>query len=289
MVAADDGVRLRTWTTGNPSDRPPVILLHGGPGMWDYLEPVAWMLEPLTIVHRFDQRGCGGSDPSDQHTVARYLADIEILRQHWHHDAWIVIGQSFGATLALAYAFAHPERTIAMGYLNGVGVGDWRGPYRRERARRMTSEQQRQLTELETMRTRSRDQEIQFRALSWFTDHADPVQGWRQALADAGTDSHINFLANRMLVAETDQWSATEILAQAQRLPMPCWFVHGQLDPRPIEPVAALAAMIPRSQTHIIEAAGHQPWHEQPDTLQELLGRLVTSTTRQPHRGRRAG
>lgn len=279
MIAVDDGVHLRTWTTGQPSSLPPVILLHGGPGMWDYLQPVAQMLEPLTVVHRFDQRGCAGSDPSDQHTVARYIADIETLRQHWHHDAWIVIGQSFGATLALAYAFAHPERTIAMGYLNGVGVGDWRGPYRRERARRMTPQQQQKLTELETMQTRSRHEEIQFRALSWFTDHADPVQGWKQALADADTDSDINFLANRMLVAETDQWPATEILAQAQQLPMPCWFIHGQQDPRPIEPVSALADMIPRSQMHIIEAAGHQPWHEQPDTLQKLLTRLLTSTT----------
>jgi len=39
---------------------------------------------------------------------------------------------------------------------------------------------------------------------------------------------------------------------------MLCWFVHGRQDPRPIEPVAALAGMIPRSQMHIIEAAGHQ-------------------------------
>ena len=249
--------------------------------MWDYLEPVARMLEPLTLVHRFDQRGCGGSDPSDHHTVARYIADIEMLRQHWQHDAWIVIGHSFGATLALAYAFAHPERTIAMGYLNGVGVGDWRGPYRRERLRRMTPHQQQQLTELETMQNRSRHEEIQFRALSWFTDHADPVQGWKQALADADTDSNINFAANRLLVAETDQWSATEVLAQTRQLPMPCWFVHGQQDPRPSQPVAALADMIPRSQMHIIEAAGHQPWHEQPDKLQELLSDLITSTTQQ--------
>jgi proline iminopeptidase len=281
MIAADDGVHLRTWTTGKPSSLPPVVLLHGGPGMWDYLEPVARMLEPLTVVHRFDQRGCGGSDPTEQHTVPRYIADIEKLRQHWHHEAWIVIGHSFGATLALAYAFAHPERTIAMGYLNGVGVGDWRGPYRRERARRMTPQQQQQLTELETTQTRSRHEEIHFRALSWFTDHADPVQGWKQALADAETDSDINFLANRMLVAETDQWSATQILAHAQQLHMPCWFVHGRQDPRPIEPVAVLAGRIPRSQMHIIEAAGHQPWHEQPDTLQALLTQLLTSTTQQ--------
>jgi proline iminopeptidase len=87
MVGVDDGVRLRTWTTGTPSALPPVVLLHGGPGLWDNLEPVARMLAPLTVVHRFDQRGCGGSDPSAEHTLARYVADVEALRRHWGHDA----------------------------------------------------------------------------------------------------------------------------------------------------------------------------------------------------------
>ncbi|MFG3697680.1 alpha/beta fold hydrolase [Micromonospora sp. NPDC047620] len=145
LVEVDDSTRVRTWTTGRRSRLPPVVLLHGGPGMWDYLEPVARMLEPLTVVHRFDQRGCGGSDPSSEHTVARYVADIEALRQHWRHDAWIVMGHSFGATLAFAYAVAHPERAVAMGYLNGVGVGDWHSVYRKERLKRMTDEQQKRM------------------------------------------------------------------------------------------------------------------------------------------------
>jgi proline iminopeptidase len=52
-----DGVRLRTWTTGTATDLPAVVLLHGGPGLWDNLAPVARMLEPSTTVHRFDQPG----------------------------------------------------------------------------------------------------------------------------------------------------------------------------------------------------------------------------------------
>jgi proline iminopeptidase len=35
----DDGVRLRTWTTGTRTARPPVILLHGGPGLWTTSNP----------------------------------------------------------------------------------------------------------------------------------------------------------------------------------------------------------------------------------------------------------
>ena len=135
-----DGVRLRTWTTGTASAAPPVVLVHGGPGLWDYLEPIARMIEDLTVVHRFDQRGCGGSDPSDEQTMRRLQDDLDELRQHWGSEQVVVIGHSFGATLALTYAAAYPERRPAsavqalaeritdheMHLIEGVGHSLWR-------------------------------------------------------------------------------------------------------------------------------------------------------------------
>ena len=245
--------------------------------MWDYLEPVARVLEPLTVVHRFDQRGCGGSEPSSEHTVARYVADVEALREHWRHDAWIVVGHSFGATLAFAYAVAHAERALAMGYVSGVGVGDWHSLYRRERLRRMTDEQQKRMADLKARPARSRVEEVEFRALSWFTDYVDPVRGWALALADARSDMEINSEANAMLNAEINEWSRAEVVAQARELKMPCWFIHGAGDPRPSRTVADLADAIPRSHLHVIKGAGHQPWCERPDEFGKLLRRLVLS------------
>jgi proline iminopeptidase len=273
----DDGVRLRTWTTGTAGGAPPVVLVHGGPGLWDYLEPVAQLLAPVTVVHRYDQRGCGGSDPSPVQTIARHVADLEELRRHSGHDAWIVMGHSFGATLAFVYAVAHPERTVALGYLSGVGVGDWRSAYRRERHRRMTDDQRGRLAALEAAPSRTRAEEVEFRTLSWFTDHADPVAGWEFARADAQTDMVINFEANRLLNAETRTWSDADVRAQARRLSMPCWFVHGRDDPRPAESVLDLARAVPRSAVHVVAAAGHQPWRERPREYRELLTGLVTA------------
>ena len=277
LVETDDGIRLRTWTDGQPTELPPVLLVHGGPGMWDYLEPVARMLESHTVVHRYDQRGCGGSDPSDDHTVARYVADIDALRRHWRHDAWVVMGHSFGATLAFAYAVAHPRHTAALGYLNGTGVGDWRTPYRHERQRRMTIAQQERLAELTDSSSRSDTEELEFRTLSWFTDYADPDRGWSLAARDARLDLPINFVANRMLNLETVSRTAADVLTQARNLRMPCWFIHASGDPRPFTTVEDLASATPGGGTHLIEQAGHQPWHENPDALRNLLQRLVAS------------
>ncbi|MEV4411339.1 alpha/beta hydrolase [Catellatospora sp. NPDC049609] len=279
MVGMDDGVRLRTWTTGTAGELPPVVLLHGGPGLWDYLEPVARLLAPLTVVHRFDQRGCGGSDPSDEQTLARYVADVEALRRHWGHRTWVVLGHSFGATLAFDYAVAHPGHTAALGYLSGVGVGDWRTPYRRERQRRMTAAQFERLADLDGQAGRTRDEEIEYRALCWFTDYADPVAGWAQAVADARPDVPINMAANRRLVAETDAGEAAR-LADARRIAHPCWFLHGAADPRPADAVAKLAAAVPGARMRVIDGAGHQPWFERPDELGAVLRELLAEAGR---------
>jgi proline iminopeptidase len=275
MVEVDDGVRLRTWTTGTATARPAVVLLHGGPGLWDYLEPVARMLEPVTTVHRFDQRGCGGSDESADYTLARAVADVDALRRHWGYDGWVVVGHSYGATLALAYAVAHPGSTLAVGYLNGVGVGDWRSAFRAEQSRRRTPEQRQRLADLEARADRSPAEEIEFRTLSWFTDFADPDDGLPAARADARVDLPINVRANRALWADCCRWSDTDLVPQARRLTMPCWFLHGERDPRPSRTVADLAGVIPAARLHLIPGAGHKPWHERPAEVERLLRGLI--------------
>jgi len=77
MIELDDGARLRTWTTGEADpERLPVVLLHGGPGIPDYLAPVADIIDDLCLVHRYDQRGTGGSAWEGEHTLARHVRDL---------------------------------------------------------------------------------------------------------------------------------------------------------------------------------------------------------------------
>ncbi len=106
-VEADDGVRLWTATSGSGS---PLVLCHGGPGLWDDQGPIVGMVSDLVTVHRWDQRGCGRSTGSGPYTVQRFVADLEDIREHFGHARWIVGGHSWGATLALRYAFAMKTR-----------------------------------------------------------------------------------------------------------------------------------------------------------------------------------
>jgi proline iminopeptidase len=166
-----DGVRLWCANTG---DGPPVVLCHGGPGLWDNLQPVAAMLDDRMTVLRYDQRGGGRSDPAGPYTIERSVADVDELRAFFGWQKWLVAGHSWGASLALCYALAYPEHTRAVVYLSGVGLGqDWNAAYHEEADRRRTDAQQTRLRELVDLPHRSASEEHERRILTWATDFAD--------------------------------------------------------------------------------------------------------------------
>ena len=63
------------------------------------------------------------------HTLKAFDEDIERLREHCGVDRWLVFGGSWGSTLSLAYAQAHPQRVseiILRGiFLFGQSELDW--------------------------------------------------------------------------------------------------------------------------------------------------------------------
>ena len=115
-IELSDGAILWTITSGSGG---PVILVNGGPGMADYLAPVASLLDSDYQVYRYEQRGCGRSTGSNTLTLERFVTDLEELREHWQIDRWFVVGHSWGVDLALAYALSHPERLHGLIGLSG--------------------------------------------------------------------------------------------------------------------------------------------------------------------------
>src|SRR5215510_1923758 len=117
MLDVGDGNRMRWAMYGNPSGKPAAVV-HGGPGSGS--NPGMLRLFDLSRyrVVLFDQRGCGRSrphaaDPSTDlaaNTTDHLIGDIERLRESRGIDRWLVYGNSWGSTLALAYAQRFPER-----------------------------------------------------------------------------------------------------------------------------------------------------------------------------------
>ena len=122
-----DGHSVYFEECGRPNGKPCVVL-HGGPGgainatMRRYFDPSRWHMV------LFDQRGCGRSTPTaslEHNTTWTLIEDIERLRIAAGFEKWTVFGGSWGSTLALAYAIAHPDRVEAL-VLRGIFTGSKR-------------------------------------------------------------------------------------------------------------------------------------------------------------------
>jgi proline iminopeptidase len=120
-----DDLHAMYWEQSGYPGGLPVLFLHGGPGAG------------ATSVHRrffdpstyriviFDQRGAGRSLPRGElrdNTTQHLIDDIEALREHLGIDRFLLFGGSWGSTLALAYAEAHPERCLGL-VLRGIFLG----------------------------------------------------------------------------------------------------------------------------------------------------------------------
>ena len=123
------GSRLAyTHLVAEGTPRPaPVIFLHGGPGS-PLRSPDYAFYRQLTHygfdVYLYDQAGTGLSDRLANvrdYTTQRHVADLEAIRQQIGATQVILIGQSWGATLAADYLAAYP-RNVAKVIFSSPGA-----------------------------------------------------------------------------------------------------------------------------------------------------------------------
>lgn len=111
-----DGHALWIEAYGNP-DGVPVLFLHGGPGSGCNPSQRGLFDPSRHWVIFVDQRGSGRSLPHrsrEANTTGHLIADLERVRAHFAIARWLVVGGSWGATLALAYAQTHPEPVLGI-------------------------------------------------------------------------------------------------------------------------------------------------------------------------------
>ena len=285
MLEVGDG-DLVYWETCGARDGSPALVVHGGPGSgcstWHrrLFDPVAYR------VALFDQRGCGRSTPHasepdidlSANTTQHLIADMELLREALEVERWLVLGGSWGSTLALAYAEAHPARVSAL-VLWGVTTGrrseaDWlfRGgvsplfPEQWERLRSGVPEDQRDgdIVEAYSRLLHDPDPSVRRRAaLDWCTwESATPAWPPTEGLDERYEDPRFALAFARLVThyVRHDEFLENGRLLRDARLlaEIPGVLVNGRFDLQaPIGNAWELRRAWPEAELVIVDDAGH--------------------------------
>lgn len=277
-VHADDGCRLWAEQLGHG---PALVFCHGGPGLWDMFVDLAAPLAQVARVVRWDQRGCGRSERRGPYTVARYLADLDAVRDQLAAAQMALLGHSWGATLALRYALQHPDRVSHLSYVSGTGIdpkSTWRPAFHQAFRQRLGAD----LPRWEQLRARPRTpaEDKEFAILQWSADfaHGDTAVAHAEDLASPWFE--INYECNGALTAEDNRYlTETDVAAQCRALDVPTLIIDGARDVRPRWAVDSLHRALPNARRTTLTGAGHLPWVEDPDGFHQAVTDFLAHTS----------
>jgi proline iminopeptidase len=270
-----EGGRIGGWLSGNG---PRLLLLHGGPGLTDYLASLADELAPSFTVFRYQQRGLPPSVADGDRTVEGHVADAIRVLDGLGWERAIVAGHSWGGHLAMHVAVAHPERFRGLAPIDALwAVGDGGAEEFGENLMRQLSEEE-----------RARYEEVDARESSEEATEVAEPEGlrilWPYYFGDPSTASEMppmlsDPVGQRTAWASINEHFASRTLEMGlPGLAVPTMLIHGQLDPIPSSEAVRTAQIIPGAELRILPKVGHFPWLEQPgitrSLLEELAGRL---------------
>ena len=278
VLEVSDGYTLPYELCGNPQGLPAVVL-HGGPGAGCTLTHRRFFDPSVYNIVLFDQRGAGRSTPYagiEHNTTAKLVEDIEVLRAHLGVESWVVFGGSWGSTLALAYAGAHPQACRAL-ILRGIwlcrredetwwfeGIRAIFPEYWREFAAHLPAAERSDLLGAYLRRLTDPDPAIHLpAAAAWDTYEtrcstllpADASEAPEVAESARLSMARIEAQYMRHAVFMGDG----ELLASVPRFRhVPAVIIHGRYDMLcPVEGATALAEAWPEARLEIVADAGH--------------------------------
>lgn len=234
-----------------------VVVLHGGPADAGGAEPIARGLAPSFGVLEPWQRGSGDQRLS----VARHVEDLRQLIEREFARPPALVGTSWGAMLALAFAAAHPA---SAGPIVLVGCGTFtpaaRAEFERLRAERTTPEMKRKLDQLALDSPDPGDQVLRRHELTGGIENFAPISPLPVDPDAPPFD----------LRAHEETWSDMLRLqregvypAAFSQIRAPVLMLHGDYDPHPGPMIrASLLPHLPQLEYHELARCGHSPWLE---------------------------
>jgi pimeloyl-ACP methyl ester carboxylesterase len=268
---SENGLLSSVVVTG---DGPALLLLHGGPGLNDYMgilddEVAGWR------AIRYQQRGLPPSPSAGPFTVDQHIADLVSVVDSLELDHVVVLGHSWGGHLALQAAITIPERVRALvlvDALGSAGDGGASGLSAELLARLSPQASGRAAMLAESLSDADASPEAakELAELLWPSYFADPPAA-PPLPADFGFSPQCNAETLASVFPMIQDGSFAAKLASVD---VPVQIVLGERSPLPHSAGQATAELLPRSDLVVVPGAGHLPWYEQPGCIRSALSRV---------------
>ena len=262
---------LGGWAVG---EGPPVLLLHGGPGLsYEYLDALAGELGPDYRVAAYQQRGLEPSTLAGPFTIAQAVVDVLAVLDALEWPRALIVGHSWGGQLALRFAAAYPDRLLGALAVDPLGiVGDGgMAAFEAEmyaRTPKDSRDRARELDERAMAGEGTAEEGLESLRIVWPAYFADPESAPEMPPIRMSVEAYSGIIAE--VTTGTDQVAA-KLSSGAVRYGV----IAGGGSPMPWGQAArASAELSPDAFLMIVPAAGHFPWLDVSGCVRAALQRL---------------
>lgn len=268
------GGEIVGWVRGSG---PPTLLLHGGPGLSDYLADLATELSAVMTVARYQQRGLAPSVVEGDRTVEGHVADaVAVLDALGWERAW-AIGHSWGGHLAMHLAVARPERLLGIVALDMLGAVPDGGlaALGEHLTRGLTDEERAWIDEYsprEDAGEGTPEESLEAFRMLWPYYFGDPATA--PPIPDFRMDLKGSLITWSSVMQHFEGGTLERGLAQ---LRMPALILHGDASPIPCAEAERTAALVPGASLRILPGIGHFTWMEEPGSVRREMEALLAS------------
>lgn len=271
--------RLRV--VGGDGPRPPLVLLHGGPGLtWDYLEEFDALASQGFPVIYYDQLGSGGSSatPADAVTLERLLTQLEaVLADTVGGGAYALLAHSAGSILGLEHALRRPAGLARMILANGYAASAHAAVSIARHARSLPPEQAAAIAA-------SAMGEPAYAAATgtFYSRHVfrvPPSPGLQRTFAALAENPGVG---RRLWGADvfhlTGQYAGWDVVDRLGELDLPVLVYRGEHDETGFECMDPIMAALPHARGMVVPDASHVPHMERPDVTLRLVRDFLSQT-----------
>jgi pimeloyl-ACP methyl ester carboxylesterase len=259
---------------------PPALVLHGGPGLPDYMQGCAAELEGVFSTFRYTQRGTPPSTVRGPFSIEAHVADALAVLDAFNLERVWAVGHSWGGHLALHLAVAHPDRLDGIVCLNPLGASNEVFPdFHENLTRRLTEAQRARFEDIDARDdagSATEAERLEALELVW------PFYFARPEAAPASPIERMGEAAEtfRSIADHFERGTLAEGLPNVR---LPALFLHGRDDPLPLRASVDTAALLPDVRVEAIPRCGHFPWIEVPGEVRtRVASRVRTVSPSQP-------